>query len=836
MLITYGHAFVVQLLLLCSVYVIYFQSTILTGLEPQKTLLKYAPADRLVVFVIDDLSAKAFFEQRCRNVPQLKKIFLHQGQVGINRMRVASKCRSAHLTLFSGRYEDYLAGLQGIASDTIFNRSTRSFAWGSAELLQHFPAVHEVYTHPPDIPGLGISSYKLDEWAFQAVRNFLRYKASKLQQLQGVVFFVQLLSLREATGFRMYQEQLIYTQRRIWTIYQRFERAFPDQRTAYLLTSDHGRPEKGYSNGSSDQDLETPFVIWGAGVAHITAGPGRSFVANELGQRLPLHILESIQLTPLMSGLLGLPTPVHNRGQLYAGLLNASMHEAHATYNNAQQLLNQAQRVLSQHRRGLLANLMPSHWLNEQLLKSYLNNANLLWRQQRFLTLTEYSGNLMPTVLQCIDYYVHYYRRGLLLASACAFLGWLLQLCGVPTASWGSLQLLLCRALLRLVMLLLLLFVLLQRVPWLTSGLLLLPPLLWARAMETNVEYRLSRHQLLSMLLALCCVVGFFFRRFIALVYLGFACYHNRCAIVQCSRSAYLWLFHVCALTALSWLPPALGYWQRNWLLVSLLITFARPFVCRSLHWASALHRRSLICNGLVLLTAALHVLFSSQARMLHLIARAYACYVFYPYYRQQGLEVVVYNLSTLYTLICTSYESLVIQLLAMELQLALRLKQEHGAGIERKSTLAMYMLLYSCYSLFVIGNIKAVDRFRFYMRFANFGCYSMLVNGALIALKLLLPVLLLLCIICANCEIAWPYRQEIFRRLLIMCNVMALVFLFHVRSGYIWWEDLVRFLHFSFVQALPFLLLLLCYLAHFMLGEHTMETPQLPKWNVHIY
>ncbi|XP_032595651.2 GPI ethanolamine phosphate transferase 1 [Drosophila grimshawi] len=831
----YGYALVVQLLLLCSVYVIYFQSTLMSGLKPQQTLLKQPPANRLVVFLTHGLSAKSFFEYRCRNLPDLRKIFLKQGQVGISHSPAVTTFRSAQVSIFSGCYEDALAPVHGVAFDTIFNRSTRSYAWAPGELLQYFPAIYKMKTLPNEISNWAEDSSKLDEWSFKAVVDFLDSEAPQLQHLRGLVFIIQLLGLQVSNGIKMFHENLNYTQRGIWTTYKRFLQAFPDRRTAFLLISHHGKPVWA---SKSKQELETPFLLWGAGVSNSNSRLGRTFVANEQQQRLPLHVLEPVQLTPLMSGLLGLPPPVNNRGQQPAGLLNASSHEAHAMYTNMLQLLEQALQARRHHRRGFLNNLMPNYWMNCGQLDKLIATGNLLWYQRRFLLLKEYSEDVMPLLLQCIMYYEHYYRRILLLASAFAYLGWLHQLrcLSGQAGRTSSRQLLLAKSLLRLLILLIFAFVLLQRVSWLNSGLLLLPGLIWTMALKTHEKSAniMSCRQLMwPIVLSLCCIAVFFDRRYISCCYMGFTCYNNRCIFIQRrSLNFYIWLMIVCCLTLVCWLPCSLGYWQRSLLLGNLILTLVRPFVCRTLHLACATHRQSLLCNGLVLFMAGLHLLCSSQPWMIHLIARAYLCYVFYPRSRQQALELIIFNLCTLYAMLCTSFESLVIQLLAMELQLALRLRQENEMEINQKQTMAMYIFMYSMYSFFVIGEIAAVYRFCYYIRITGFGYYSMLINGLLIALKLLLPVLLLLCIICVNCEIAWPHRREIFQRLLIMCNFMALIFLFRVRADGSWWEIRDRLIHLIVVQVLPFICLLLINLAHFMLGDSAKDLLELPKWN----
>jgi len=63
-----AYALVVHVLLLGSIFVIYFRSPVITGLTPQKHPLYYgleAPANRLVLIVTDGFRADSFFEENC---------------------------------------------------------------------------------------------------------------------------------------------------------------------------------------------------------------------------------------------------------------------------------------------------------------------------------------------------------------------------------------------------------------------------------------------------------------------------------------------------------------------------------------------------------------------------------------------------------------------------------------------------------------------------------------------------------------------------------------------------------------------------------------------------
>lgn len=810
--INYGNALLCQLLLLGCTYVIFFRSKIITGLEPQPRIMKDAPADRLVIFVVDGLSAQAFFESACSNIPNLSEIFLYQGQVGISRARPTNKYRPGHTMLFSGFYENPLALFSGGAYDNIFNRSVLSYAWGSAKLLQHFPEIHEAHVHYDDVPDIEKGSYKLDEWAFNAVQNFIKSEPQKLN-VRGLIYLIHLMGLQESNGTQMYKNNLNFTQLGILKTYKQFEKAYPDHRTAFLLASTCDRCKQNIRDA-----IETPFMLWGAGVSNSNSSRGRSFVANKDKKRLPLHVLEQIQLTPLMNALLGLSPPVNNQGQLPTGLINASQSfKSEALMTNAFQLLEQALHLVEQHDRGLFSRYLPRHWVTIKQLDNFIYTGNLLWHQKRFLTLKEYSGNFMTVLLKCIEYYTDYYNISMLIATACSFLGWQCLLGSQQSESdpmrlKGHLQTTVVSSLLRIFLIMLFTFMQLQCTPVLIRCVLMFPIVIWILAFKVH-DCRPNLPSILSSLLALCCITGLLFRRLMSIFYLGFAFYNNRDAISKRSVESKFWMLIVCILTTISWMPSSLGYYHRYLLITSFVLTLACQVLNRPLQ---DVYSKNLLVNGLVLLVASIHVRFSPHSSLLQFIARIYLVLMFYPRFRQNNSDYIIFNLSTAYTLLCTSYESIVIQLLVHELQMAFQLKTFDGKTIEQIRVLTRYMLVYSIYSLSIIGKIEDFPRFHY---------YSAVINGLIIALKLLLPLLLIQCIICANTEIAWTNRLQIFQELLAMCNGIAVILLFRVANQDCTLKEMyIRIIEFVIVQVLPFVLLILTYMAHYLLGRNNKQ------------
>lgn len=257
-----AYAFLVHVLLLGSIFVIYFRSPVIKGLQPQEDLKAEPPANRLVLIVTDGLRADSFFADNCNHVPHLRNIFLDKAVVGISRTRVPTESRPGHIALIAGLYEDPSAVTRGwkenpIEFDTVFNRSGHTYAWGAHDILHIFeklsdgdrPMYFDAYNHDLDFSGQH-KTYKLDEWVFNRVNLLLKRKQEELQKAKKVVFFLHLLGLDTAghvhkPGTPLFLENLNYTEHGIWEIYNLFEKVFADKRTAYLLTSDHGMTDSG---------------------------------------------------------------------------------------------------------------------------------------------------------------------------------------------------------------------------------------------------------------------------------------------------------------------------------------------------------------------------------------------------------------------------------------------------------------------------------------------------------------------------------------------------------------------------------------------------------------
>ncbi|KAH8371962.1 hypothetical protein KR093_009545 [Drosophila rubida] len=885
------YALLVHVLLLGSIFVIYFRSPVIEGLHPQAVLPADPPADRLVLIVTDGLRADSFFTDNCNHVPHLREIFLREGIVGISRTHVPTESRPGHIALIAGLYEDPSAVTRGwkenpIEFDTVFNRSGHTYAWGAHDVLHIFekltddgrPMYFDAY-HDQDFSGQQ-KTYKQDEWVFQRAWQLLKRKQQELRSAKRVVFFLHLLGLDTAghvhkPGTPLFLENLKYTEKGIADIYERFEEIFPDKRTAYLLTSDHGMTDSGKSftfentsrcnqlycfagshGAGAPHETDTPFMLWGAGVAR-SASPTSSFVANDQGQKLPLHKLEQAQLAPLMSALIGLPPPMNNFGMLPAGYMNVGEEfEAIAAQSNALQLLAQFARLDEKHQLGLFTPYMKSF-----TKLTSLEIFDFSTKQASFAD----SSAMMQLALEGIDYYHGYYRNVMLLCTTATFLGWILYLYrlliqnpaakkSANTAGDGDASGLTLSIAIAAVFLIG--FIVAQFVPFAVGFYMLLPLPVWLLALRQTggkhsqevCDYRypsVTRHGQVSKLqfvLLIACaellVYTFFERRLISVCFVAFACGSNWSNYKRNSSQFYIWLLLVLVLGCFPLLPPSVGYQNRYLLLGGIVLVLLRAVFSngsRSYSW----HTKW--CNPLILINTAVCVHLHGQQVAIPLPLKV-ASWLFLVYAivaihlnKEKSLELrlaqILYNLSALYTLMCTSYESLFVQLLAMELSMALTAQrhemdplQHQQKSVQSSLRVAFTVLLYTFFSLFGSGNIASISSFDPNIARCFLSQFAPFIIMSLVLVKLIVPIVLNLSIVYTYCDYARQQERQIFICLLIICDIMGLNFLFLVRNTGSWLEIGSSISHFVIMEVTTLVLLLLSHVAKHLLQLNNCE------------
>ncbi|KAM7346160.1 phosphatidylinositol glycan anchor biosynthesis class N [Cochliomyia hominivorax] len=854
------YSIIIHFLLLGSIFVIYFRSPVITNLQPNQDIPLEAPAKRLVLFVTDGLRADSFYHNNFDNVPHIKRLIdTKKGIYGISKTRVPTESRPGHIALIAGLYEDPSAVTRGwkenpIEFDTVFNRSQKTYAWGANDVLHIFSRLSredekrlyfDSYNHELDFSGKE-KTYVLDKWVFEKVAKFLQRKKDDLLSENKTIYFLHLLGLDTAghvhkPNTELFLENLHFTDGGIEEMYELFERTFKDGRTAYVLTSDHGMTDAGSHGAGATFETETPFFMWGAGIKH------KSY--NSPLNISSLYEMEQAQMAPIMSALVGIATPMNNFGILPRDVLNVSdSYLKHATAANAQQLYRQYEKLLAEHEKGVLSKFLPNFKMDLNIAE-YLNKQNEEHFKEEEAINESYK--LMDSALKGIEYYFGYYRRVLLAATTTTFvlwLGYLLKILGSLAASGREFKRDKLRRKSTFVLLfsggiVMLMLCFLQNLE-VTVTLYLILPLLVAGLFLAQTgfviifdsKFGLSKiHLILLILCSELLVYTFFDRRAISMGFLVFTLQDKLTSeFLQQKLKFYISFILSIILCVFPLLPISVGYSNNILLYLGIFVTLLRPFLVKhSINFLDKLIGFIVLLNAVI--CSYLHSHQKGVSVISHLISWVYLFYVLFSLVKpchlsvKQRLEKLIFLLTTLYCLFCTSYEALFILFLVSELLLTLDSSKSYSSynplSLSPPSLplalcfrLAFIILHYTFFSFFGTGNIASVSSFDPNIIRCFLSKFSPFVIMFLVIIKLIIPILLIISIIFALSSLALKFQKQIFICLLIVCDLMGLNFLFLVKNQGSWLEIGSSISHFVIMQVTTLVLVLFVYLAKFLL------------------
>ena len=136
---------IVHLIILYSIFDIYFKSPLVHGMQPIEALNRQAPAKRLVLIVADGLRYDSFYN-KIDSDSELYLSKLRQSRKGlfaVSNTQMPTETRPGHVAMIAGFYEDLSAVAKGwkenlVEFDTVFNRSRFTWGWGSPDVLNMF--------------------------------------------------------------------------------------------------------------------------------------------------------------------------------------------------------------------------------------------------------------------------------------------------------------------------------------------------------------------------------------------------------------------------------------------------------------------------------------------------------------------------------------------------------------------------------------------------------------------------------------------------------------------------------------------------------------------------
>ena len=509
-----------------------------------------------MLIVSDGLRAESFFEQDCDRTEFLRKVLLRKGIVGISHTHVPTESRPGHVALIAGVYEDPSSIFRGwkenpVEFDSIFNRSSKTYAWGSPDIVPMFSkgaspgrVVMDVYGSEEEVFSVSAQTYLLDKWVFDRVKKFLSNEETvkRLKRQTQLVFFLHLLGM-DTSGHThkphstRYTENLKIMDEGIKEIVKLLEDQFSDDATAFIFTSDHGMTNRGSHGAGHQHETETPFLAWGAGVNHWLPA-SEDFVSRYHvhvgGRKIPRYDIQQADAAPLMATLLGVPVPTNSFGKLPYMYPNVSkVYLANAFANNAYQLHAMYTKLHHQSQQRTFHfsfNLRESKiedeivFLDEQIRLSFTIND--------YDDIIVQSNKMIAAIYEGIDFYQMYYKNELLVALTLAMLGWIALLYQFIVTSTLTFKMSFKVFLTGTVMSGTIAgYNLLQMAPLVVIGYFLLPIFIWMIVLTNNKDRTIQKFfkNKNQILIAIACIVSaellvysFFQRKILSLMLLGY--------------------------------------------------------------------------------------------------------------------------------------------------------------------------------------------------------------------------------------------------------------------------------------------------------------------------
>lgn len=292
---------------------------------------------------------------------------LEHGTFGVSHTRVPTESRPGHVALIAGLYEDVSAVATGwklnpVNFDSVFNRSSHTWSWGSPDILPMFstgavPGRVEDATYGAEFEDFSKDATELDIWVFDRVKQLFKDAETDAElnarlRREKIVFFLHLLGL-DTTGHgkrpysREYYQNIQIVDKGVKEITEIIENFYNDGETAYVFTADHGMSDWGSHGDGHPDNTRTPLIAWGSGVAKpvtvkngIAPGHGDGYSHDWHLSHVQRHDVEQADVAALMAYLAGLEFPVNSVGELPLPYLATSDKEkARALLVNAQEIL-----------------------------------------------------------------------------------------------------------------------------------------------------------------------------------------------------------------------------------------------------------------------------------------------------------------------------------------------------------------------------------------------------------------------------------------------------------------------------------------------------------------
>ena len=322
---------------------IFFNFKINYGMTPHSPSLNEneIPSKRVSIIIIDGARLDTLFNLiSSGNTPFLKEVIEKRGIYGISHTKAPTETYPCITALFTGHFYDGAISLKhyfkkSFILDSVFNESRHSWAFG-----------RDINFLQKNAKNLEFADYPLEEYKVYELNDYeMFYTSTKLFENatlnetlnnmlnQNKILFVHHLNYSDRIGhvygptskrLKIHFKKL---DKRFRQLEQDFNNFYKDNRTTFIITSDHGMDES-HNHGDSDPNItRTPFIAWGAAIKHDNY-IDEYINKNEFNftdfAKIIKYEINQIDIPALISGLLGINFPKNSLGEVPIDILNVS--------------------------------------------------------------------------------------------------------------------------------------------------------------------------------------------------------------------------------------------------------------------------------------------------------------------------------------------------------------------------------------------------------------------------------------------------------------------------------------------------------------------------------
>nr|KAF6423359.1 phosphatidylinositol glycan anchor biosynthesis class N [Rousettus aegyptiacus] len=830
MLLLFIVGLLVHFVFFASIFDIYFTSPLVHGMTPQSTPLP-PPARRLMLIVADGLRADALYEldeNGDSRAPFIRNIIMHEGSWGVSHTRVPTESRPGHVALIAGFYEDVSAVAKGwkenpVEFDSLINESKYTWSWGSPDILSMFAKGIDTngHAHRP-------SSREYKE-NVKLVDEGIKELASLLKEFYG-----------------------------------------NDEKTAFILTSDHGMTDWGFHGTGHPSETYTPFVTWGAGIKYPQKVSAQQFDDALLKECK----LEDWKRRDINQGIL----PVDY-------LNNTDVFKAESMFTNAVQILEQFKVKMTQKKEVTLSFLFtPFKLLSDSKHLNLLRKARSYIKQNKFEEAVSLCQELIQLALQGLSYYHTYDRFFLGFNVVLGFVGW---------ASYASLHIIkshssLTRSVSKVkkpsgllpcsfvaIGILIAIFLLIQSCPWTYYVYCLLPVPIWYAVLR---EYQVIQGLVTSLLtfpprhfagyllvytLGIeVLVLSFFYRYMLTAGLVVLAVWPFTTQLWTRAKGISLsWIFF-CLLLAVFPLMPVVGRKPDIFLVMGagLLVLLLSLFVITSLiKRKESFVNEELVLNLLQMLSTVLSMfaVYSTHNSLLKkqglplinqiiswvILASSFVVPLLSPTVLFERLVSILLSSMSTYLLLSRGYEAffpLVLScLMFVWIHTEQEILQQSGVSCKQKVTSiqftyntditqfrqlcpddirrAFFLVFFLLTAFFGTGNIASLNSFDLASVYCFLTVFSPYTMGALMMWKIIIPFVLVMCAFEVVQLTTQLSSKSLFLMVLVISDIMALHFFFLVKDYGSWLDIGTSISHYVIVMSMAIVLVFLNGLAQLL-------------------